>query len=399
MISLFHAQGNIWPELGEPIIDVPQVYEFAVYCDFPSAPQIRIDAPPELLERKLAGIQAYVSQEQIEAVVQIQRDIGAVEYLRELNFDPLLAGVVSRGVRQMTCVRKGEQKRGTDILVCRVFDLNQTQRTDRNVYPPVTKMSVPLRINRQTAMIPKICYLGDDSLTGAAAYLGGIMRHFGMPFDYVASDRSPPAAFCTEAYAAYVVSDYPATRWNADQMAFVAEAVRQGSGLAMFGGWESFFGRLGEYHRSPLADVLPVVMEEEDDRRNCAQPCLLKKVAEHPILDGLPWDQPPGIGGFNAVMPKPDATTLLEGVRFSVRSSGGVFSFQPLNSVPLLVVGQHGRGRTVALATDVAPHWVGGMVDWGDARITQDIGEGFVEIGNWYAMFFRNLLAWVMGAS
>ncbi len=31
-----------------------------------------------------------------------------------------------------------------------------------------------------------------------------------------------------------------------------------------------------------------------------------------------------------------------------------------------LVVGQHGRGRTAALATDVAPHWVGGLVDWGD---------------------------------
>ena len=32
-----------------------------------------------------------------------------------------------------------------------------------------------------------ICYLGDDNLQGAAAYLGGIMLHFGLEFDYVPS--------------------------------------------------------------------------------------------------------------------------------------------------------------------------------------------------------------------
>ena len=47
LISLFHAQGNIWPELGEPIAEVPKVYEFACYCDFPEPPQIRIETPPE----------------------------------------------------------------------------------------------------------------------------------------------------------------------------------------------------------------------------------------------------------------------------------------------------------------------------------------------------------------
>jgi len=64
MISLFHAQGNIWPELGQPIAEVPKVYEFAVYCDFPEPPQIRIETPPAMLEVKLAGIRAYASQEQ-----------------------------------------------------------------------------------------------------------------------------------------------------------------------------------------------------------------------------------------------------------------------------------------------------------------------------------------------
>jgi LmbE family N-acetylglucosaminyl deacetylase len=86
LISLFHAQGKIWPELGEPIAEVPQVYEYAVYCDFPSPPQIRIETPPAMLEVKLDAIRAYASQEQIETVVQVHRDMGPIEYIRELHF-------------------------------------------------------------------------------------------------------------------------------------------------------------------------------------------------------------------------------------------------------------------------------------------------------------------------
>lgn len=86
LISLFHAQGNIWPELGEPIGEVPAVYEYAVYCDFPSPPQIRLQGPAAALETKLDGIRAFASQQQIEKVVAIQRDVGPVEYLREIEF-------------------------------------------------------------------------------------------------------------------------------------------------------------------------------------------------------------------------------------------------------------------------------------------------------------------------
>jgi uncharacterized membrane protein len=241
----------------------------------------------------------------------------------------------------------------------------------------------------------KICYLGDDHLNGAAAvYLAGIMLHYDLPFDHVRSDESPPADFSREPYDLYVVSDYPAARWDAATMTYVADAVRQGSGLVMLGGWESYFGRLGEYHQSPLADVLPVTMEQADDRRNCAQPCLIRKVADHPILNDVPWDQPPGIGGFNAFAPKADSQTLLTSVRFSVHQADGDFQFTRGQESPLLVVGQYGRGRTAALATDVAPHWVGGFVDWGNQRVTQNVGEGFIEVGNWYARFFRNLLVW-----
>jgi len=86
MISLFHAQGGIWPQLGEPIAEVPRVYELAVYCDFPEPPQIRVETPQAMLETKLQAILAYSSQEQIGTLVEIQRSSGPVEYLRELKF-------------------------------------------------------------------------------------------------------------------------------------------------------------------------------------------------------------------------------------------------------------------------------------------------------------------------
>jgi hypothetical protein len=243
-------------------------------------------------------------------------------------------------------------------------------------------------------MAGKICYLGDTALTGAASYLAGVMGHFGLAFDYVPSDAAPPAAFAATPYALYVVSDYPAARFGAGLMEAMAARVAAGAGLVMLGGWDSYYGRLGEYHQSPLAAVLPVVMQSSDDRWNTAQPCLLKKKAEHPILEGLPWDQPPGVGGMNMIRAKPDAQTLLAAVPFTVRRVGDDFQFTAEDERSLLVVGRHGRGRTAALATDVAPHWVGGFVDWGDRRVTQPVGSDAIEVGNWYAQFFRNLVVW-----
>jgi len=86
MICLFHAAGAIWPELGEPLADVPKVYELAIYCDFPQPPQLELRAGAVEFEKKLAGIAAYRSQLQIAKLVEIIRSAGPFEYLRELNF-------------------------------------------------------------------------------------------------------------------------------------------------------------------------------------------------------------------------------------------------------------------------------------------------------------------------
>jgi uncharacterized membrane protein len=112
------------------------------------------------------------------------------------------------------------------------------------------------------------------------------------------------------------------------------------------------------------------------------------------MLEGLPWDTPPAIGGYNALGVRPGAELLLELAPFAVTRHGDQYQFAPCPRAPLLVVGTFGAGRTAALATDVAPHWVGGWVDWGDRRIAQPVGPGFIEVGNHYARFFRNLVAW-----
>lgn len=86
MISLFHASGAIWPELGDPLGEVPQVYELAIYCDFPQPPQLEVRTDDATFEKKLAGIAAYRSQLQIANLIENIRRAGRYEYLRELNF-------------------------------------------------------------------------------------------------------------------------------------------------------------------------------------------------------------------------------------------------------------------------------------------------------------------------
>ena len=86
MISLFHAQGLIWPELGEPIAAVPTIYEMAVYCDFNERPNLELMADQASFDRKLDAIAAFKSQAQIAKLVENIRSGGPYEYLSEVTF-------------------------------------------------------------------------------------------------------------------------------------------------------------------------------------------------------------------------------------------------------------------------------------------------------------------------
>jgi LmbE family N-acetylglucosaminyl deacetylase len=87
VISVFHACGEIWPELGKPLKKVPYLSEMAVYCDFPSAPQLRLKGNERYFERKLDSILAFKSQKQIRSLVDSVRQNGPVEFFRNIQFN------------------------------------------------------------------------------------------------------------------------------------------------------------------------------------------------------------------------------------------------------------------------------------------------------------------------
>jgi len=86
MISIFHANGTIWPELGKPLGDIPDVYEMGVYCDFPHTPDIQIAAAAKHLEKKIDAINEFKSQTQISSLVDVVRENGPYEYFRTIGF-------------------------------------------------------------------------------------------------------------------------------------------------------------------------------------------------------------------------------------------------------------------------------------------------------------------------
>lgn len=249
-------------------------------------------------------------------------------------------------------------------------------------------------------MARRVLYCGDTSLTTAASYLAGMMASWGWEFDYVASNQSLSQDVLGGGHNLFIFSDFPAQQASSEVQTIVREAVRAGAGLLMLGGWESFHGMGGNWDGTIIGDLLPVKISSSDDRANCDHPVFLRPKAEHPIVSGLPWaDRPPLIGGFNRVTPRPDAQVVLEGVHAAARQRGSTYELEVTGTDPLLVVASHGAGRVAAFMSDVAPHWIGPMVDWGTSRISARApqSEG-VEVGNLYAQFFRQLLEWTRGA-
>jgi len=242
-------------------------------------------------------------------------------------------------------------------------------------------------------MARQILYAGDTALRESASYLAGVMQHFGIEYDYVASNQLFPQP---DGYRGVVISDYPARNFPPGSLEDLATRISGGLGLFMIGGWESFTGAAGEYTNTVLRDVLPVSMQSQDDRINCAQPCLIEKQLDHPTVWGLPFDEVcPGIGGYNRLTTRPAATEVLSAVSFGVTRRAQEYRFSPRQKSPLLVVGQHGSGRVAAFASDVAPHWIGGLVDWGDSRVAAcGPGANPIEVGSWYARLFFQILSW-----
>lgn len=242
-----------------------------------------------------------------------------------------------------------------------------------------------------------VIYLGDTSLRGAACYLAGLMTRWGWGYSYVPSDQVVDREILEQSWELVVLSDYPAKMLGGPQQSLIEERVAGGAGLLMIGGWDSFRGSGGFWNGSVIEQVLPVQMAATDDRVNCDQPAMISRRQTHPITEGLPWERrPPCIGGFNRLKPRSNANVILDVHQLGARWDHDRFVFEPIERHPLLIVGQHLKGRTAALATDIAPHWVGGLVDWGGTeRVTAGATGAYeIEVGVYYAQFLRQLLSW-----
>lgn len=243
----------------------------------------------------------------------------------------------------------------------------------------------------------KVLYVGDTSLDTAAAYLAGVLSFHGIVFDYLDSDTVFTDDLLNRDYALIIISDYASKQISPQQQSRLIGLVGdEGVGLLMIGGWETNVGLGGDYHTSVLADILPVQLKNVDDRVNSYSPCMIKLEAEHFIVDGLPFkSHTPAINGYNQFTAKDGAQTLLSVQRYAT-SLDQEFIFNKMSLDPLLVVHQVGQGRVGSYAGDVAPHWAGGFVDWGDERhALQAEGAGDVEVGNWYIQFFGNIIKWL----
>lgn len=243
----------------------------------------------------------------------------------------------------------------------------------------------------------KILYAGDDDLDRAAVYLATILFNENYAFDYIPSYSKFPDSIKLADYALIIFSDYPRNNISDKKLAEIADYVKSGGAFLMIGGWESFTGLNCEYNNSDIENILPVRLSPKDDRVNYPQGILvLPKDNAHYIAKGLNWNKPAVIGGFNRFEPIRDSETILVGKRIEADFSKPNMIEIIGEEIPLLVINRRDSGIGAALAFDLAPHWVGGFVDWGDKRKKGEFNGGFIETGDIYWRFVSNLISFLI---
>lgn len=167
-------------------------------------------------------------------------------------------------------------------------------------------------------------------------------------------DRFPADLDALRAYNVIILSDIGANsfllsqdtwihgRSRSNRLKLLREWVRAGGGLMMAGGYLSFqgFQARANFARTPLADVLPVLMSDYDDRVEApegARPILVQP--SHPV--GHFWRPgAPLILGYNQVTTKPEAQVVAR-----------------VDDDVLIATAEYGAGRSLVWTSDIGPHW------------------------------------------
>lgn len=155
-----------------------------------------------------------------------------------------------------------------------------------------------------------------------------------------------------------------------NRLRIMKDWVAAGGNLMMMGGYFSFQGIDGKarWRKTAVEDVLPVTCHPWDDRVEIPEGAVAEILRpDHPVLAGLTGIDWPPILGVNEVVAREGSEVLAR----LPEDQGGH---------PLLVLGGHGKGRTAAWTSDIAPHWLSpDFCAW----------EG-------YARLWRNVLGWLV---
>jgi uncharacterized membrane protein len=231
----------------------------------------------------------------------------------------------------------------------------------------------------------RVLFLGEGDLSGPARYLASVLKWSGWAFDHRADQVKIPKAWQRPGrYDVIILSDYRYASFTPDARRWLIKEVREGgTGLLMIGGWASFTGLVGHYAGTDIEDLLPVQCMTEDDRVNCASGSVVS-------IDDLRLTSLPIVCGYHRVRVKENSQVVfsLRDLKFSPGKPPIVGEPHPLH-----VLGKSGMAWTAAFLTDCAPHWAGGLVDWGRKRVTVNLPGGIeTEVGEQYLKFFRAMI-------
>lgn len=227
----------------------------------------------------------------------------------------------------------------------------------------------------------KILFLGEHA--GASAeYVRDCLIQLGHDVSHINAGRAVPEI--KEDYQVILISDYLAKDLGDPATREIIKQVENGTRLIMLGGWGSFNGRGGNYYQHPLSGLLPVILNSGDDRMNAAQGLVLFPDPGLKTELYLDWNEPPVICGYNQALPREKARVLIW--MKPVQTDGSRITLKA--PLPFLIKGLYGKGTAMACLTDLAPHWCGGLVDWGKRRLRLS----HVEIGEMFLLFVQLLL-------
>lgn len=260
----------------------------------------------------------------------------------------------------------------------------------------------------------RILYAGDSGIGGPANYLLGALKSLSAETVHIPPFEKLSPPLFKKRFDAILLSDFPRGNASSNSQKALERQVEGGTGLLMVGGWGSFSGPFGGWRGSLVEKLLPVHCLMRDDRLNFPGGALIISKKKHPMFQSISFKNPPVICGLNRLRPKKNSRVILAARRIVCRDGSyaalphsktypahGRNKLRPYVALdpieyPLLVIASDPRQRAAALATDLAPHWSGGLVDWGRKRLKLRVsGKIQIEVGDQYVRFVAALIRWL----